>query len=70
MRLTALLDDGHLVQQMESPDNPVMQLMALYIVPNLQFEVAFLPQLAASFVPGRKASHLPRSKGYVLLLPI
>ncbi|KAF7503251.1 hypothetical protein GJ744_004042 [Endocarpon pusillum] len=47
---------------MESLDNPVIQLMALHVAPNLQFEVAFLPQLAASFVPGRKASHLPPPK--------
>ncbi|RYP85134.1 hypothetical protein DL769_001038 [Monosporascus sp. CRB-8-3] len=62
VRTTALREDANLVQRMESLDNPVMKLMALYIVPRLPFVVAFLPQLGCSFTPARHLKYLPPPK--------
>ncbi|PVH97986.1 FAD/NAD(P)-binding domain-containing protein, partial [Periconia macrospinosa] len=62
VRGKALQEDANLVQRMESLDNPVMKFMSLYVVPRLPFVVAFLPQLACSFIPARHLKHLPPPK--------
>ncbi|KAI9148937.1 FAD-dependent monooxygenase NtnA [Paramyrothecium foliicola] len=62
LRMTALRDDAHLVQQMESLDNPIMKFVALKFVPKLNFVLTFLPQLGSSFTPARHLKHLPPPK--------
>ena len=62
MRLTALRNDAHDVQCLESLDTPVHRLMAMQILPRLSFEKAFLPRLGASFMPARVIKHLPSPK--------
>ncbi|KAH7308985.1 hypothetical protein B0I35DRAFT_515346 [Stachybotrys elegans] len=59
VRTTALKEDGHLVQRMDSLDNGFMKFMSLYAAPRLPFEVAMLPILGASFTPARHLKHLP-----------
>ena len=62
MRLTALRDDAHNIQCLESLENTVTKLVAFHIIPRLSFEVAFLPRLGASFTPARAMKHLPSPK--------
>ncbi|KAF2130690.1 FAD/NAD(P)-binding domain-containing protein [Dothidotthia symphoricarpi CBS 119687] len=62
VRTTALREDANLVQRMESLDNPIMRFLALHVIPQLPFVVAFLPQLASSFTPARCMEHLPPPK--------
>ncbi|KAH8592116.1 hypothetical protein B0O99DRAFT_597462 [Bisporella sp. PMI_857] len=58
-RLVALRDDAHLVQQLESFDNPVLRFMSLHVIPNLSFESTFMPVLGSSFAAAQTLKHLP-----------
>lgn len=61
-RTTALREEAHLVQRMDSLDNGFMRFMAMHAVPRLPFEIAVLPQLGASFAAARRLEHLDPPK--------
>jgi len=58
-RLTALLENAHLVQRLESFDDGVLKFLALHLIPKLPFMVAFMPELGASFAASRTLQHFP-----------